>query len=112
MAGCRQAGTHEGKSSEVARMSGNIDIKFNPQGFAECLSGMSGIVESETSKIAARADGYVRNGSGFHVEMSNEPRFKDSAFGVTRPIGRVVANDDETSKEEAENKILSKAVTG
>ena len=93
-------------------MSTKINIKFNPAGFAECLSGTSGMVESEASKIAARADGYVRNGSGFHVEMSNEPRFQDSGYGVTRPIGRVVANDDETSKEEAENKILSKAVSG
>ena len=42
--------------------------------------------------------------------MSNEPRFQDSAYGVTRPIGRVVANDEESSKQEAENKILSKAV--
>ena len=93
-------------------MSTKINIKFNPAGFAECLSGTSGMVESEASKIAARADGYVRNGSGFHVEMSNEPRFQYSGYGVTRPIGRVVANDDETSKEEAENKILSKAVSG
>ena len=44
--------------------------------------------------------------------MSDEPRFQDSAYGVTRPIARVVANDDATSAEEAENKILSKAVTG
>ena len=44
--------------------------------------------------------------------MANEPRFQDNAYGVTRPIGRVVANDEESAKEEAENKILSKAVTG
>lgn len=93
-------------------MAVQITITFNPKGFAECLSGMSGIVESEASRIAARADGYVTKGSGFHVEMTNEPRFKDATYGVTRPIGRVVANDDETSKEEAENKILSKAVHG
>ena len=93
-------------------MAVQITINFKPEGFAECLSGMSGIVESEASKIAARADGYVTKGSGFHVEMSNEPRFQDAAHGVTRPIGRVVANDAETSKEEAENKLLSKAVHG
>ena len=98
---------------KVARLMGvQITIQFKPEGFAECLSGMSGMVESETEKIAGRANGYVTKGSGFHVEMSNEPRFKDSMYGVTRPIGRVVANDDETSAEEAENKILSKAVTG
>lgn len=93
-------------------MATKLNIKFIPEGFAECLSGLSGQVEAEAQTIASRATGYTTKGSGFHVEMSNEPRFQDSVYKVTRPIGRVVANDDETSKEEAENKILSKAVTG
>ena len=93
-------------------MAVQITMQFKPEGFAECLAGMAGVVESEASRIATRANGYVTKGSGFHVEMSNEPRFQDSSYGVSRPIGRVVANDDETSKEEAENKILSKAVHG
>jgi hypothetical protein len=93
-------------------MAVQITMQFKPEGFAECLAGMAGVVESEASKIATRANGYVTKGSGFHVEMSNEPRFQDSSYGVSRPIGRVVANDDETSAEEAEQKILSKAVTG
>jgi len=85
-------------------MATQVTIKFNPAGFAECLSAGAGVVETEANKIASRANGYVRNGSGFHVEMSNEACFQDSA--------RVVANDEATSAEEAENKILSKAVTG
>ena len=89
-----------------------ITITFNPQGFAECLQGVAPLVESSAETIAARANSSITSGSGFHVEMSNEPRFQDSAYGVTRPIGRVVANDAETSAEEAENKILSKAVSG
>ena len=89
-----------------------ITIKFNPKGFAECLQGAAPLVESSAETIAARATGYVQTGTGFHVELSDEPRFQDSAYGVTRPIARVVANDDATSAEEAENKILSKAVTG
>ena len=93
-------------------MSTKIEITFNPAGFAECLQGLSGQVQGEAEKIAARATSYLQNGSGFHVEMANEPRFQDNAYGVTRPIGRVVANDEESVKEEAENKILSKAVTG
>lgn len=93
-------------------MATEITIEFNPAGFAECLQGLSGQVQEEAEKIAARASGYTTKGAGFHVEMANEPRFQDSAYGVTRPIGRVVANDDETSAEEAENKILSKAVGG
>lgn len=92
-------------------MSTQITIKFIPAGFAECLQGLSGQVEGEANKIASRASGFATKGSGFHVEMSNEPRFQDAAYGVTRPIAMVVANDDETSKEEAEDKILSKAVS-
>ena len=93
-------------------MATQITMTFKPEGFAECLLGAEGIVQSEAEKIAARADGYVTKGTGFHVEMSNEPRFKDEQHGVSRPVARVIANDDETSAEEAENKILSKAVTG
>ena len=93
-------------------MATQIDITFIPAGFAECLEGLSGQVQSVAEKIAASATSMTTKGTGFHVEMSNEPRFQDSAYGVARPIGRVVANDDETSKEEAENKILSKAVGG
>lgn len=89
-----------------------ITITFNPKGFAECLQGAAPLVEASAETIAARATGYVQTGTGFHVETSDEPRFQDSAYGVTRPIARVVANDDATSAEEAENKILSKAVTG
>ena len=93
-------------------MASKITIQWNPAGFAECLQGLEGQVQAEAEKIAARATSYVTRGGGFHVEMSNEPRFRDSAYGVTRPIGRIVSNDDETAKEEAEYKILSKAVTG
>ena len=93
-------------------MSTKIEIKFIPAGFAECLEGLSGQVQQESEKIASRATAYLTKGGGFHVEMSNEPRFQDSAYGVTRPIGRVVANDEESSRQEAENKILSKAVSG
>ena len=93
-------------------MSQKVDIKFNPAGFAECLAGMSGIVRAETEKIADRATSYLTKGSGFHVEVSNEARFRDPSYGVSRPVGRVIANDEESSREEAENKILSKAVNG
>lgn len=93
-------------------MAKQIDIVFNPAGFAECLEGLSGDVQAAAEKIAAKATSMITKGTGFHVEMSNEPRFQDASYGVARPIGRVVANDEESSKEEAENKILSKAVGG
>lgn len=93
-------------------MAVQITMQFKPEGFAECLKGAEGIVQSSAETIMSRANSYVTKGSGFHVEVTDEPRFQDSAYGVTRPIARVIANDDETSAEEAENKILSKAVTG
>lgn len=89
-----------------------VKIKFNPAGFAECLQSLSGEVEAAANVIAGRADSYLTKGTGFHVEMADEARFQDSAYGVTRPVAYVVANDDETSADEAENKILSKAVMG
>lgn len=91
-------------------MSTKIQIEFKPQGFAECLQGLSGQVQSTAETIASRASSYLIRGGGFHVEMTNMPRYQDSAYGVTRPVAYVMSNDDETAKEEAENKILSKAV--
>lgn len=85
-------------------------ITFNPKGFAECLEELSGEVKAAAETIAGRASGYVTKGSGFHVEMSNEAKYQDAAYGVTRPVAYVVANDDESSAQEAEEKILSKAV--
>lgn len=87
-----------------------IKIEFKPQGFAECLQGLSGTVQAEAEKIASRASSYITSGSGFHVEMTTAPRYQDSSYGVSRPVAYVVANDAESSKEEAEDKILSKAV--
>lgn len=97
------------QSAEVAWMSVS-SIKFYPQGFAECLDGLSGDVQAAAETIAGRASSYVTNGSGFHVEMTNEPRYMDSSYGVTRPVAHVVADDEESAAEEAEDKILSKAV--
>lgn len=91
-------------------MSAKVEIEFKPQGFAECLQGLSGQVQSEAEKIAARAGSYLTRGGGFHVEMTNAPRYQDPSYGTSRPVAHVVANDDATSAEEAENKILSKAV--
>ena len=91
-------------------MSTKMQIKFNPQGFAECLQGLSGEVQAAAETIANRASGYTTKGGGFHVEMAQEAKYNDSAYGVTRPVAYVVADDDETSAEEAENKILGRAV--
>lgn len=92
-------------------MSTKIEIKWNPAGFAEALQGLSGTVQSEAEAIAARASAMLTKGGGFHVEMTNMPRYQDSAYGASRPVAYVCSNDEETAKEEAENKILSKAVS-
>lgn len=87
------------------------EIIWNPAGFAECLEGFRGMIEAEAETIANRATSYITgSGSGFHVEMTTKVRFRDPSYGVTRPVAYVVANDEATVKEEAEKKILSKAV--
>lgn len=85
-------------------------IKFNPQGFAECLGGSSGDVQSAAEQIADRATAQLKGGGGFHVEMSTEARYNDSSYGVARPVAYVVPDDDKSAAEEAENKILSLAL--
>ena len=87
-----------------------VDLKLNHKGIEECLDGFTGNVQAAGEGIAVRASSHVTKGSGFHVEMTNEPRYMDSAYGVTRPVAYVVADDEESAAEEAEDKILSKAV--
>jgi len=87
------------------------NIEFKPEGFAQILSGLSGQVQAEAERIAARATAMLDGHGGFTVTMSNEPRFQDATYNVTRPVAYVSA-DDEASKEEAEHKILSRAVNG
>lgn len=94
-------------------MSELKDITFKPEGFAACLEGLSGQVQSVAESIASRASGYItQGGGGFHVEMTSMARYQDASYGVSRPVAYVVSNDDETAAEEAEHKILSKAVGG
>lgn len=90
-------------------MSEIINIEFHPEAFAECLQGMSGQVQAAAETIAARASSMLAQG-GFHVEMANEARYLDSSYGTSRPVAYVVADDDASSAQEAEEKILSKAV--
>lgn len=91
-------------------MSGKLTIKWNPQGFAECLQEVSGELQNAAQSIASRASAYLEGDGGFHVEMGQEAKYQDSAYGVSRPVAYVVPDDEESAKEEAENKILSKAV--
>lgn len=90
-------------------MSTKIEIKFKPEGFAECLQGLSDTVLAEANAIAARAESYLEGSGTFEVELTQASRYQDSTYGVTRPVAYVYADED-ASREEAEEKILSKAV--
>lgn len=92
-------------------MSTKMEITFKPEGFAEVLQGMGDTVLAEANAIAARADSYLEGSGTFEVEMTQMARYQDASYGVTRPVAYVYADED-ASKEEAENKILSKAVSG
>ena len=97
-------------------MATKIDIKFNPEGFAECLAGMSDMVKSVAEDLAAKAEAESGGVGSYEVTVSNEPRFHDEEHGVSRPIARAipvgrVTADSRASADEAENKSMSKAVT-
>ena len=94
-------------------MSTKIEIKFNPAGFAECLQGMTGQVQEICERLAEQAGGL----NHFKITVTNEPRYKDPVYGVSRPIARaspvgVITADAYASADEAENKTMSKAVSG
>ena len=88
-----------------------IQIKFNPQGFAECLAGMDGTVRAEAERLAEAAKANLRGPGSYTVEVVHESRFQDAAYGVSRPVAvaRVIA-DKAASADEAENKSMSRAV--
>lgn len=94
-------------------MATKIEIKFNPAGFAECLNSLSDQVKSTAERLADQAKAESGGRGSYTVEMHNEPRYKDSQYGVSRPIAiaRVYA-DEAGSIDEAENKSMSKAVSG
>lgn len=98
-------------------MATQIDITFNPAGFAECLSGMSDMVKSIAEELAEKAEAESGAAGSYTVTVKNEPRFHDAQYGVARPIARAipvgrVTADSRASADEAENKSMSKAVGG
>lgn len=97
-------------------MSTQIRIKFiqPPKGLTEAInsSALEGILRREAEKIAAEAGAMLEKGQGFAVQIRQERRGKDAIYGAYRPVAYVLATDAETAKEEAENKVLSKAVHG
>lgn len=88
-------------------MATQIDIKFNPAGFAECLAGMDDQVKAVAEQIVSQTTGP----GSYSIEVVHEPRFHDAQYGVARPVAVArITGDAEASASEAEDKTMSKAV--
>lgn len=86
--------------------------EWNNKGFAECLAGMSDFVKEVTEKKAAEMQTEYGGSGHYTVEVNQEQRFRDGSYGVSRPVavGRIYA-DAEATKDEAENKTMSKVIS-
>lgn len=96
-------------------MSEEIKIEFNSDGFRQILlgSGVQSVVNDATQRIASRANANLTDGSsaGYEGDVVESPRM--SAYGSGgRWVGFVRALDYKAMADEAENKSLSRAVSG
>lgn len=88
-----------------------MEIKFDPAGFAECLAGMDETVRAVAEQEIAKK--LVETPGNYTVEVVHEPRFQDSSYGVARPVAVArIIGDAVASASEAENKTMSRAVSG
>lgn len=80
-------------------MAKKVKIEFEDEGFKKILkeNSVAQLVIEQTLAIAQRA------GEGFEGEVV-------WGYNNTRPVGFVHSTDAKSAKEEAENKVLSKAV--
>lgn len=90
-------------------MAKQIKLEFKSEGFREilCGGGVQSAVSSAAEQIRARATANIAGESeGFsaHIWQGN--------YGGGRVIGSVSTTDYESQRAEAEDKALSKAVTG
>ena len=86
-------------------MTTKIRIEFNSEGFKELLQseGMRKLVSDNAKAIQQRAGG-DEAGYSEHEYMGG--------YGQGRWVGTVEAATEEARRDEAENKTLTKAVTG
>ena len=93
----------------------DIKIEFNSAGFREILmsEGVRGVVQDATEKIAARANANLTDSSslGYEGDVLESPRMSGYGNGG-RYVGFVRALDYKAMADEAENKSLSRAVSG
>ena len=91
-------------------MAKEIEIEFFSKGFEQILTsgGTMGAVQSATERIRARANANnSRGGTGFHSGTRI-----GRAYGSQRALGFVYTTDRKSASAEAEDKALSKAVSG
>lgn len=90
-------------------------ITFIPEGFREILmsEGVHSVVSKATEEIEARANSNLtaKNSEGYQGEVVESPRMSGYRAGG-RWVGFVRATDYAAMADEAENKSLSRAVTG
>lgn len=96
-------------------MISEIKIEFNSAGFREVLlsEGVKTLVTETAWDIAKRADANLTNPSseGYDAQVVYSPLMSKYGNGG-RWVGFVSAFDREARVDEAENKSLSRAVTG
>lgn len=93
----------------------DITIEFNSEGFREILmsNGVRNVVEDATNRIATRANANLTDASseGYEGDVVESPRMSNYGNGG-RWVGFVRALDYKAMADEAENKSLSRAVSG
>lgn len=93
----------------------DVTIEFNSDGFRQILlsSGVQGVVAEATQQIAARANANLIDTSseGYEGTVMESPRMSGYGNGG-RWVGFVRALDYKAMADEAENKSLSRAVSG
>lgn len=90
-------------------MAKQIKLEFKSEGFRQILtgSGVQSVVQSAADRIRANANaGIAGESEGFST------RVWQGNYGGGRWIGSVSTTDPESRRAEAEDKALSKAVTG
>lgn len=92
-----------------------MDITFNSEGFREILTseGVRAVVEEATQKIANNANANLTDptSEGYEGDVLMSPRMSNYGNGG-RWVGFVRALDHKAMADEAENKSLSRAVSG
>ncbi len=93
-------------------MSEEVKIEFISEGFKQILlsEGVHDVIQSATDQIATRANAEIGS-DGYDSDVVQSPRMSGYGNGG-RWVGFVRATDREAMVAEAEDKTLSRAVTG